>query len=413
MRQCSPERAVAGLIPDLGRLRQAAASRAHPRIAAPPVEENGAIRRCSGALVTVAGHRPDVAIDPRHRRRRLCRQPRLQGAGRRRLPAGRLRQPVARPPRRGALGSAGRGRSARPRPARRGDARRIGSAAVMHFAAFAYVGESVTDPEIYYRNNVGGTLALLDAMREAGGRDDGLLLDLRGLRRPARRCRSARRPPRRRSTRTARPSWRSSGRCIGTAQRLRPALRRAALFQRRRRRSRRRDRRGPRSRDPSDPARAARRARPRRAAVEIYRHRLSDAGRHRDPRLHPCDRSRRRACPGAWRYLAAGGDSVRAQSRHRQRPFGARGDRGGRARHRPRRCRGARRRAGPATRPSSSPIRRSPASGSAGSRSIPISTRSSAPRWPGRPGAAIRRADAAIDATLPDPATRFIFLDRQ
>jgi UDP-glucose-4-epimerase GalE len=40
--------------------------------------------------------------------------------------------------------------------------------AVMHFAAFAYVGESVTDPAKYYRNNVTGTLNLLDAMREAG-----------------------------------------------------------------------------------------------------------------------------------------------------------------------------------------------------------------------------------------------------
>ena len=40
--------------------------------------------------------------------------------------------------------------------------------AVMHFAAFAFVGESVTDPELYYRNNVGGTLALLGAMRQAG-----------------------------------------------------------------------------------------------------------------------------------------------------------------------------------------------------------------------------------------------------
>ena len=39
--------------------------------------------------------------------------------------------------------------------------------AVMHFAAFAYVGESVRDPETYYRNNVGGTLALLAAMRAA------------------------------------------------------------------------------------------------------------------------------------------------------------------------------------------------------------------------------------------------------
>lgn len=37
-------------------------------------------------------------------------------------------------------------------------------AAVMHFAAFAYVGESVTDPAKYYRNNVTGTLTLLEAM---------------------------------------------------------------------------------------------------------------------------------------------------------------------------------------------------------------------------------------------------------
>jgi UDP-glucose 4-epimerase len=40
--------------------------------------------------------------------------------------------------------------------------------AVMHFAAFAYVGESVTDPAKYYQNNVVGTLTLLDAMRKHG-----------------------------------------------------------------------------------------------------------------------------------------------------------------------------------------------------------------------------------------------------
>jgi UDP-glucose 4-epimerase len=40
--------------------------------------------------------------------------------------------------------------------------------AVMHFAALAYVGVSVTDPATYYRNNVVGTLNLLDAMRAAG-----------------------------------------------------------------------------------------------------------------------------------------------------------------------------------------------------------------------------------------------------
>jgi UDP-glucose-4-epimerase GalE len=41
-------------------------------------------------------------------------------------------------------------------------------AAVMHFAAYAYVGESVTDPALYYRNNLAGTLSLLEAMRETG-----------------------------------------------------------------------------------------------------------------------------------------------------------------------------------------------------------------------------------------------------
>ena len=36
--------------------------------------------------------------------------------------------------------------------------------AVMHFAAYAYVGESVLNPKIYYRNNVAGTLSLLESM---------------------------------------------------------------------------------------------------------------------------------------------------------------------------------------------------------------------------------------------------------
>lgn len=40
--------------------------------------------------------------------------------------------------------------------------------AVMHFAAYAYVGESVEDPAKYYRNNVAGTLTLLEVMRSCG-----------------------------------------------------------------------------------------------------------------------------------------------------------------------------------------------------------------------------------------------------
>jgi UDP-glucose-4-epimerase GalE len=40
--------------------------------------------------------------------------------------------------------------------------------AVLHFAAHAYVGESVEKPLLYYQNNVAGTLSLLGAMAEAG-----------------------------------------------------------------------------------------------------------------------------------------------------------------------------------------------------------------------------------------------------
>ncbi len=54
------------------------------------------------------------------------------------------------------------------------DAQRIGAAltgdfdGVLHFAAFSLVGESVEQPEKYYRNNVLGTLNLLEAMVSAG-----------------------------------------------------------------------------------------------------------------------------------------------------------------------------------------------------------------------------------------------------
>ncbi|MEM7475292.1 MAG: UDP-glucose 4-epimerase GalE [Planctomycetota bacterium] len=40
--------------------------------------------------------------------------------------------------------------------------------AVMHFAAFALVGESVAQPAMYYQNNVSAPLELLEAMRAAG-----------------------------------------------------------------------------------------------------------------------------------------------------------------------------------------------------------------------------------------------------
>src|SRR5579863_6836830 len=41
---------------------------------------------------------------------------------------------------------------------------------VMHFAAYCYVGESVTDPLKYYLNNLAATLHLINAMLGAGVR---------------------------------------------------------------------------------------------------------------------------------------------------------------------------------------------------------------------------------------------------
>ena len=45
-----------------------------------------------------------------------------------------------------------------------------GVEAVLHFAAKSLVGESVEKPGLYWSHNLGGTLALLDAMREQGVR---------------------------------------------------------------------------------------------------------------------------------------------------------------------------------------------------------------------------------------------------
>lgn len=46
--------------------------------------------------------------------------------------------------------------------------RRFRIGAVMHFAAYAYVGESMTDPSMYFRNNVSASLNVFDAMAEHG-----------------------------------------------------------------------------------------------------------------------------------------------------------------------------------------------------------------------------------------------------
>jgi UDP-glucose 4-epimerase len=55
----------------------------------------------------------------------------------------------------------------------RDDAARVlagGTEAVLHFAAKSLVGESMADPGLYWSHNTGGSLALLEAMRETGVR---------------------------------------------------------------------------------------------------------------------------------------------------------------------------------------------------------------------------------------------------
>ena len=83
--------------------------------------------------------------------------------------------------------------------------------AVLHFAASAYVGESVADPQKYYENNVGGTLSLLRAMLEAGCRSARVLQLLRHLWRAERNSHCARDAANSRSTPMAPPKrWSSA-----------------------------------------------------------------------------------------------------------------------------------------------------------------------------------------------------------
>lgn len=55
-------------------------------------------------------------------------------------------------------------------------------AALMHFAAYAYVGESVEQPLLCYQSNFGGSLALFGAMLAVKAYPGGGLLELRELR---------------------------------------------------------------------------------------------------------------------------------------------------------------------------------------------------------------------------------------
>ena len=205
--------------------------------------------------------------------------------------------------------------------------------AVMHFAAWLYVADSVRDPLGYYANNVVGSLALLGAMVDAGVGAARVLVHLRRLRRAGdgadRRDRSTTRP-----INAYGETKLAVERALAHVERAaRPALDRAALLQRGRRASRRHA-----SARITIPEihlipRAIQAATGRRAAAGVRRG-LSDAGRHLSARLHSRLRSGRRARAGARRRSKRGAASGGLQRRHRTAAFGAPGDRHGQPRRR-------------------------------------------------------------------------------
>ena len=208
-----------------------------------------------------------------------------------------LRQPRLRPSRRRAGRSADRRRPAATPTSSitRCLIQRI--EAVVHFAAFALVGESVTDPAKYYQNNVVNTLTLLERMRRHGvkrlvfsstcatyGTPDKVPITEDTPQRPIN--------PYGRTKLMIEQALADYAAAYGWGC---AALRyfNAAGASRRRH-----DRRGPRSGnapdsagDPGGDGEAA--------AHRGVRHRLSDARRHLHSRLHPRRRSGRGPCAGA------------------------------------------------------------------------------------------------------------------
>ena len=166
--------------------------------------------------------------------------------------------------------------------------------AIIHFAASIVVPDSVRDPLGYYRNNTMNSRMLIECAVKDGVKQFHLFLDRSGIRQSAgdRRCARMRRTPPISPYGSSKLMTEIMLHDTSRAHDLR--LRRPALLQRCRRRSAGPHRPVDRGRHAPDQGRCRDRAR---AAAQNrrLRHRLSDAGRHLHPRLHPCQRSRARA----------------------------------------------------------------------------------------------------------------------
>ena len=203
---------------------------------------------------------------------------------------------------------------------------------MMHFAAFLDVGESVREPASYYRNNVIGALSVLEAMAAESVEAVRLLVDLRHLRRADRDA------DRRNASAAADQQLRrdeAGGRARAAAFRARVrACAAVALryFNAAGRRSRRRDRRGSLAGDPLIPRAIEAATGGRGLQVFGDDYPTPDGTCLRDY-IHVTDLAD--AHVRALEAMVGDRTVGRLQPRHRPSAFGARGDRHGRARHRP------------------------------------------------------------------------------
>ena len=248
----------------------------------------------------------------------------------------------------------------------------------MHFAALAYVGESVTDPLAYYDNNTAGTISLLKAMKAAGVKR--LVFSST--------CATYGEPETTPIVETMRQvagqplrlveMVRRAGAARLRGGRPRVRVRRPAIFQRGGRGGRRLAGRGPRPRDAPDSRAACWPPWGEREKVTVFGtdYPTPDGTCIRDY-IHVED-----LCAAHHRgheRLAARRRAV-LQSGHRPGLLGQGGDRVGPARHRRRHSRSSTARGGPATRRFCSPTPTKSGASSAGRPATPRST----PSWPRR-----------------------------
>ena len=288
--------------PDFAKMQHAAARRRSSSTAATSTRPSTCARSASPTSPLAA----ELARGARHRRRRLHRQPRGEGAQPRRLPRRRVRQPR------------------RPATARRSSSATLVEGDIRDVAAvraalrrhddrarsctsrrFSTSASRCATRSRYYRNNVGGALSVLEAMARESVQHFVFSSTCATYGEPIETPITETHPQR---------PINSYGETKLAVERALPHFERAygircdgaAVLQRRGRRSRRRDRRGSLAGDSPHPARD--RGGDRRPRPAGLRRRLPDAGRHLPARLHPRDatwptrtsgRSRRSSRPGA------------------------------------------------------------------------------------------------------------------